>query len=134
MEEVLTVCITIRLAVMHSMPYPCLGMPGLQDHLHYLPEPWTPPDDCDLLQEIRLAEESNRQNLTPLSSQEKAELNHSKTEMLLQLARWMAETGQGGKADVTGRPPMRLSVYPHMSHQLLNVFGRFYGYHVQMSG
>ena len=55
-----------------------------------------------LLQEIRLAEESSRQNASPMSSQEKAELAHSRTQMLLQLARWMAHTGQGAKADVTG--------------------------------
>ena len=56
-----------------------------------------------MLQEIRLAEESSRQTATPMSSQEKAELAHSLTQMLLQLARWMAHTGQGAKADVTGR-------------------------------
>lgn len=54
------------------------------------------------MQEIYLAEESSRQNATQLNSQEKLELNHSKMQMMLQLARWMAHTGQGTKADITG--------------------------------
>lgn len=70
------------------------------------------------MQEIRLAEESSKQNANPLSSQEKAELAHSRTQMLLQLARWMAHTGQGAKADVTGRLQI-FTLPPDLSFRLL---------------
>ena len=44
----------------------------------------------------------DRQQMTQLSPGQRAEFTHSKTQVLLQLARWVAHTGQGAASDITG--------------------------------
>jgi len=44
------------------------------------------------------------QQVTSLNPDQKLELRHSKTQVSLQLARWMGHTGQGTKLDVLRTP------------------------------
>lgn len=60
--------------------------------------------------------------MTQLTPGQKAETDHSKTQILLQLARWMAHTGQGASTEITGRFPLqnKLFVYKPYAIPYLN--------------
>lgn len=53
-------------------------------------------------QDLKAADDLSSHQMTQLSPDKKTETNHSKTEILLQLAQWKAIKGQGDQNEITG--------------------------------
>ena len=59
-------------------------------------------EETDILLDQQTSIDTGRPRSTQTSPGQRAEMDHSKTQILLQLARWMADTGQGAASDITG--------------------------------